>query len=305
VVIQFIFGASLILTFLANTIAFANNPAVSAPNYHNGLFYQKHNSANSSRGVVILTHGILEHSGRYDHLVTKLNTQGYTVYSYDLRGHGQSYGIRGHISNFDSYVDDLNRMVRLVQDDPELKNVPIYLFGHSMGGLIVYLYVNKFQVSGVIEGVVLSAPGINIPLTFIQNAKIKLAAVLRHILPHQYSGESIDRSLLTDDLEMIRKHREDKLILPDFTFSLGVELIKASDEAKQFVLKNNELPPIFFIQGDRDTIIDAKSNIQTAKLITSEENILIVENGLHESLNSKLEVREGIMAKIVQFLHSN
>ncbi|MBT5095623.1 MAG: hypothetical protein HOM21_15335, partial [Halobacteriovoraceae bacterium] len=108
-----------LLTFLIfitfQGIALSNTSAMFSENYYAGLYFKIHTPAGPTQGTVLLTHGVLEHSGRYQHFIELLNQQNFTVYSYDLRGHGLSYGVRGHIRKFQSYVDDLERMVNLIK----------------------------------------------------------------------------------------------------------------------------------------------------------------------------------------------
>ena len=87
------------------------------------------------RAVVVVIHGFNEHSGRYARLAADLNNQGYAVYSIDLRGHGKSEGPRAWIASFDEFLDDVQILLdRVAQQQP---GKPVFLFGHSMGGLIV------------------------------------------------------------------------------------------------------------------------------------------------------------------------
>ncbi len=269
-------------------------------------FYKVHPATTDmSKGVLILTHGILEHSERYLHLIDKLNEQGYTVYRYDLRGHGHSDGARAYVKNFNEYVEDLDSMVKLVKDKEG--NVPLYLFGHSMGGLITFLYSKKLmQVNDDVRGIILSAPALNIPMTLAKKAKLLFAKKLRYIVPYQLAGEKIDRDVLSDDEEMKRLHREDKMIIEDSTISLGVELTGASVESRQYVsAPSSEDPPMFIIQGTADKVVNASLNIESAQKLVSEENLLVIEGGLHETLHSKPATRNLVINEILKFINLN
>lgn len=268
----------------------------------NDLFIKKHNSLiGVTKGTVIITHGILEHSGRYKHFIELLNKQGYDVYRYDLRGHGKSLGKRGHIKVFNQYILDLKSIVEMVKEKEG--EIPIFLFGHSMGGLITFLYSKiHLKEDDTIKAVILSSPALNIPLTSSKKIKLFLAKILRNIIPLSYAKEDINRDLLTNDKTMKKSHFDDKNILSDFTISLGVELNNASKKARDMIKKNKTFPrPLFFIQGEKDQVTDAKLNIESAKSLT-ENNILVIENGLHELLNSKEVIRNFIMHEIVNFM---
>jgi alpha-beta hydrolase superfamily lysophospholipase len=101
----------------------------------------------NAKATVIITHGIAEHSGRYHKMTEILNQNGYNVIKYDLRGHGQSAGARGKLKHHLDMIHDLHELVV----EAKKYHVPIYLLGHSLGGLIVHMYAVTYQdVNGII-----------------------------------------------------------------------------------------------------------------------------------------------------------
>uniref|UniRef100_A0A6U2GTU9 Serine aminopeptidase S33 domain-containing protein n=1 Tax=Hemiselmis andersenii TaxID=464988 RepID=A0A6U2GTU9_HEMAN len=89
------------------------------------------------KGAVFVVHGVAEHSGRYDKIATFLNTKGYEVFALDHQGHGESEGERAHVERFSDYVQDLEQFIREMDTyRPAIANVPRFIMGHSMGGLI-------------------------------------------------------------------------------------------------------------------------------------------------------------------------
>ena len=90
------------------------------------------------RAVLVLAHGYAEHIGRYAHVAEYFTGRGYAVYGYDMAGHGLSEGRRGRITHFFDYLEDLRRFIVVAQTrEPEL---PIFVVGHSQGGLIALAY---------------------------------------------------------------------------------------------------------------------------------------------------------------------
>jgi serine/threonine protein kinase len=79
-------------------------------------------------------HGLKDHSARYADLATQAAAHGFSVYAFDLRGHGRSAGPRVAPDRWTDYVDDLDRFLTRVQQREPGK--PVFLFGHSMGGAI-------------------------------------------------------------------------------------------------------------------------------------------------------------------------
>ena len=113
----------------------------------------------SPRGHVIISHGVVEHSGRYEHVAARLQDAGLAVWAMDHRGHGRSQGARADIDSIEATVEDLDLFVDLVADGADGK--PLFLVGHSLGGLIAAAYAEEHQER--LHGVALSAPVLIVP----------------------------------------------------------------------------------------------------------------------------------------------
>ncbi len=111
----------------------------------------------AARAVIVLVHGLGEHSGRYDHVVARLVREGYAVHAIDHRGHGRSDGPRAFIEDMDNAVADVDALVdRAVEAHP---GVPVFMLGHSMGGLIAlrYAIAHQDRLAGLILSAALAA----------------------------------------------------------------------------------------------------------------------------------------------------
>lgn len=107
------------------------------------LYYRHWDSPGSPVAQVVVSHGFAEHCGRYEHVAAALNTAGMSVWALDHRGHGRSEGDRADIGSVASAVADLDLFVDVVRRSaPE---GPLYLVGHSMGGLIAAAYAEEHQ----------------------------------------------------------------------------------------------------------------------------------------------------------------
>ena len=98
------------------------------------------------RAVVLVAHGLSEHSGRYARFADALVGAGYAVYAIDHRGHGrtaESTGVgRAGPNGMDAILDDLHQLSGTASG--ELDDVPVVLFGHSMGALVAQAYAERF-----------------------------------------------------------------------------------------------------------------------------------------------------------------
>lgn len=110
--------------------------------------------AADARAVVLIVHGIAEHSGRYEHVARQLVHAGFTVVAYDQRGHGKTTGRRGHVDSFAEFHDDL----QLQLADIRKSGLPAVVLGHSMGGLVATSYGLTGRPQA--DLVVLSAPAL-------------------------------------------------------------------------------------------------------------------------------------------------
>jgi alpha-beta hydrolase superfamily lysophospholipase len=107
------------------------------------LYYQWWRPDGEPRGHVVIAHGYAEHGGRYRHVAAALNAAGLSVWIPDHRGHGRSEGVRADIESVGAAVADLDLFVDLVAG--EAGGLPLFLVGHSMGGLIATAYAEEHQ----------------------------------------------------------------------------------------------------------------------------------------------------------------
>jgi alpha-beta hydrolase superfamily lysophospholipase len=119
------------------------------------IFIRRWDTANPQR-IVILAHGIGEHSGRYEHVARRLAADGAVVYAPDHYGHGRSDGERGELSDIEVLVDDLAAVLALA--GAEHPGLPSALLGHSLGGIIATRLVQRGHHG--LSALVLSGPAI-------------------------------------------------------------------------------------------------------------------------------------------------
>jgi alpha-beta hydrolase superfamily lysophospholipase len=114
--------------------------------------------AEAPRAAVLLVHGYGEHCGRYGAVAQTFVDAGAVVHAYDHRGHGRSGGRRAYVDRFGQYLDDLETVLSWVR--AATANRPVFLFGHSMGGLVVLKAVLERGRSP--RGLLLSAPALEV-----------------------------------------------------------------------------------------------------------------------------------------------
>ncbi|MEJ1228824.1 alpha/beta hydrolase [Pseudomonas sp. CCNWLW56] len=124
---------------------------------HSHLFVNQWLPEGAPRAVVMVAHGMAEHSGRYARLAQALCNEGYGVYAPDLRGHGRTAegGILGHYADQDGWAKVVGDLASLNQHiGQQHPDTPLLLLGHSMGSYIAQAYLLHHSAS--LHGAILS-----------------------------------------------------------------------------------------------------------------------------------------------------
>lgn len=184
-----------------------------------------------ARGTVIVVHGLGEHLGRYEAVVTDLNAAHWHVAAYDHRGHGASGGARGRIPRDDSLLRDLSRVVDQVR---EMRDGPIVLLGHSMGGLVVSRFVVADMLAeGTapswhrrVDAIVMSSPALELTLRPLQRV---LLGAMSALAPDVALSSGLDATCVSSDPQVVEAYRKDPLVHDRVTARLVRFMIDAGD----------------------------------------------------------------------------
>ena len=174
------------------------------------------------RGVVVLVHGLGEHSGRYEHVARRLNGLGFAVVGYDHRGHGRSPGARGGMPCDDALCADLGRVLYAAR---ESFPGPLVLLGHSLGGLIA----GRFVAEGLqpaparwwrpVDALVLSSPALDPGTNAVQKL---LLAVVAPMLPDLAVNNGLKVDWISRDAGVVKAYAADPLVHDRVTGRLGL-----------------------------------------------------------------------------------
>lgn len=257
------------------------------------------------KGTVLVQHGFAEHGGRYGHLVDALLPAGYAVTSFDARGHGRSGGTRVFVERFDSYLDDL----KLALDATKQKLPgPIFLFGHSMGGLIVAKFLEQNGAAGMkqmgVQGSILSNPALANKVK-IPAWKSTLAQVMANIAPKLRMPSGIPPEDVSRDMAEVRAYDADPLNVKVATARWYTEFVAAQAQTLARPETLRDIPLLALI-GDGDRIIDPQATLEFLRKI--ESHVLTVKTYAgfyHELINEPEADRARVLADTVAWLDAH
>src|SRR5262245_10939872 len=107
------------------------------------IFSRSWRPAGPARAVVAIVHGFNSHSGYYGWVADRLIGEDLVVYALDLRGRGRSDGERFYVERMADYVTDVETMMAVVKEREQ--PLPVFLLGHSAGGVVSCLYTLEHQ----------------------------------------------------------------------------------------------------------------------------------------------------------------
>jgi acylglycerol lipase len=169
------------------------------------LYWQGRLPSGEPAGVLLISHGLGEHSGRYGYVEDALVPDGWAVYGLDHRGHGRSGGRRAHLVRYDDWLADLDTFRRLVVT--RHPGLPMFLLGHSMGGQIALAYALEHQQA--LRGLVLSAPAL--ATNALPRAAVPVLQAAAKVAP-TLRPAGIDVTKISKDPAVVDAYRADPLV---------------------------------------------------------------------------------------------
>lgn len=243
------------------------------------IYYQRWLPEGKSKAVLPIVHGLAEHSGRYMNVVNHFVPLGYAVHSIDHLGHGRSDGTRVYVERFEDFTEPLKTYLNMVRG--EHPDEPIFIIGHSMGGLISAAYLLDHQAE--LAGAVLSAPCVQVSDS-TSSMLIFVGKVLSALMPRfgvmQLEAEGVSR-----DPAVVQAYVGDPLVYTGkITARMMAEILKTMQrvaaEAPQITL------PILLVQGSQDRLVDPHGAQMLYDTVSSADKTIKIYDGLyHEVFN--------------------
>jgi alpha-beta hydrolase superfamily lysophospholipase len=241
------------------------------------------------KAVILFVHGIGEHIHRYDHWAALFNKEGIGFVGVDLPGHGRSDGKRGHIKSYSLLGEMIDILLKTC--NKTFPGIPIYIYGHSLGGGIVLDYLLRRNPK--VKGAIVTSPYLRLAF---EPPKIKLviASVMKHILPGLIQPTGLNINHLSHDETVVEKYKNDPLVHG----KISVSLFDGAMTAANYSLTHaSELKvPTLLLHGSDDMLTSPEGSREFAGK-TSKVELKIWDGGYHELHNEtfKDEVFKYIM----------
>jgi len=261
------------------------------------LYQQSWTPDGDVRAGILLVHGLGEHSSRYTHVAEHLTSKGFAVHTLDHYGHGKSDGQPGYVERFSVFLDGVTALLHKVQSENPEK--PLFLVGHSMGGLIAASLLLEQQ--DAFRACVLSGPAMKsdqAPPAIVM-ALIRLISVLAPTAPLI----QLDASGVSRDPDVVKAYMNDPLVHHG---KLSARLLsEMSATMKSTLARAGEVrAPIILMHGDADLLTAPSGSVELHARAGSKDKTLKLYPGLYHEIFNEPE-KEAVLADMSSWLEAH
>ena len=259
-----------------------------------GLFYRSWPAADQASAVVLISHGLGEHSGRYEHVAAAFNAAGFHVFALDHLGHGQSPGKRAFVSRFSELTDGVAELrAHIAQDYPSM---PVFLVGHSLGGLIAASTV--LGAAQDYAGLLMTGPALGVP-TPPPAWQVLLLRVFSAVAPGLKALE-LDANAICRDPAVVEDYIADPLVHHEniparMVVSLFDEGARVMASAKDVSL------PVLLLHGAEDQLTSASASTEFVDMLASSDKQCTIYEGMYHELFNEPE-QEAILKTCCEWI---
>ena len=257
----------------------------------------KWETEHDAKGVVVIVHNILEHTGRYAYVITMLRRNGYQVIMGDLPGQGQtSRANKGQLEHFDIYHETLIEWVRIANE----YKIPTFVMGVGLGGLILLNVLEKTELP--IEGMLLLSP----LLEFKRNNKTRKNMLISNVGKGSKDARfklGIETKDLTRNDEVIEETKQDGLMLRKVTYKWYNILLETMKDTVQH-FKDIQSMPTLLMYGTEDKLLELRSFNELKNNLNTNEFYFKVWEGFYHEIHNEPE-RDQVMRYVLTFLNNS
>lgn len=233
------------------------------------------------KGIIVILHGLNEHSGRYSDFARQLNSSSFGVYAMDWIGHGGSDGLHGYVPSLDHVVADTGAFLEKIKlENPE---IPCFLFGHSTGGAVALKAASNPHIEQLLEGIILTSPALRVkPAHPIVGA---VAPFFSMVVPkYQFKGANKKGIPVSrDPAALLAKYSDPLVYTGPMRVRTGHEILRISSH----LLRNLKFVtiPFFVLHGTADKVTDPLASQDLFDEAASQiKDIKLYDGFLHDLL---------------------
>ncbi|XP_057477165.1 uncharacterized protein LOC130764889 [Actinidia eriantha] len=233
------------------------------------------------KGIILIIHGLNEHSGRYADFARQLNSCNFGVYAMDWTGHGGSDGLHGYVPSLDHVVVDTGAFLEKIK--LENPGIPCFLFGHSTGGAVVLKAASYSHIEQMLEGIILTSPALRVkPAHPIVGAVAPLFSLI--VPKYQFKGANKRGIPVSrDPAALVAKYSDPLVYTGPMRVRTGHEILRISS----YLLRKFKFVtiPFFVLHGTSDTVTDPLASKDLYNEAASQfKDIKLYEGFLHDLL---------------------
>jgi acylglycerol lipase len=246
--------------------------------------------------VVMLVHGLGEHSGRYAHVATALTDAGIAVHALDHRGHGKSDGTRTFVKSYDELMGDLVQFRAHIE--ARHLGVALIVLGHSMGGNLAVGHALDHQAG--ITGLALSGAALQVG-SDLSPGKLKVFRLVAKVAP-SFRPEALNPEAISRDPAVVAAYQADPLVFTGkISAGLGAALIGAME---RFPARYGELTlPILVMHGTEDQLASIDGSRALESMAVNADVTAHYYEGLYHEIFNEPEQQQ-VLADLVSWIES-
>ncbi len=242
------------------------------------------NSIRKPVAIIFFVHGLGGHAMRFEELAVEYNKYKIAVYSLDLRGHGNSEGKRGHVNSLDEYFEDIESGLKRILSSYG-KDIPLFLFGNSMGGLVALMY--SLRTDLYVRGLILTAPWFQL-VKEPSSLRIWLLKILNRVIPWVVFKNGIKVADFSGNPDKQGGIKKDILSHRYISPRLFFEVYQNAKKVTTKKIPNLAFPIVLF-HGDKDPVTNFSSSEKFCTLNKPWTTFVQIPGGKHDIfMNSRI-----------------
>jgi len=247
------------------------------------------------KAMILLIHGLSDHAGRYHHVGFYFASSGYVLIIPDLRGHGKSFGKRGHFASYKTIMDDISLFIK--EAGTRHPRLPLVLYGHSMGGNLVLNYLIRYRPN--VAGAVVTSPWLKLTLK-PPWYKVMLARLVNMVFPSMTQADGLNPYYLSHDIEVARAYIADPLVHSRISVRTFLEISNAGEYALSNAGKVD--CPLLLMHGTDDSLTSFSASREFSGKVTAPHTFKAWDGFFHELHNET--GKEALLGFIKEWIDS-